>query len=366
MRIVCFHLYNDYSGSPKVLRMVLNEALQRGHQVDLLTSRGGVLDVLKGCPKMKIHGYAYEFSDNKLITTLRYAWVQVYTFFKALGWATKSDAVFYVNTLLPVGPALAGRLMGKRVVYHYHENAHVKGATYRILAKAMQRLAHRIVCVSEYQATFLERKDKVIVIPNALPKAFVERLRVQPESAFERKVVLMLGSLKAYKGTREFVCLAKRMPQYKFVLVLNEQTKRVDHYIGEQGLNDIDNLRVYAKQEDVAEFYNSASLVLNLSDKRSVVETFGLTVLEAMSAGLPVIVPTVGGIAEMVEDGANGYRIDVANLDDISIAIDELLTNKEKYLTMAREALLRAEGYDAETMADKIIRVLDKDCTKKA
>ena len=47
------------------------------------------------------------------------------------------------------------------------------------------------------------------------------------------------------------------------------------------------------------------------------VETFGLTALEAMSAGLPVIVPTEGGIAEMVTDGDNGYKIDVQDLNKI-------------------------------------------------
>ena len=39
-KIVCFHLYNDYSGSPKVLKVVLEGLLQRGCAVDLVTSRG--------------------------------------------------------------------------------------------------------------------------------------------------------------------------------------------------------------------------------------------------------------------------------------------------------------------------------------
>ena len=73
-----------------------------------------------------------------------------------------------------------------------------------------------------------------------------------------------------------------------------------------------EDLIVYPRQADVAEFYNGASLVLNLSDKDRFIETFGLTALEAMSAGLPVIVPTVGGIAELVEDSVNGYKIDGA------------------------------------------------------
>lgn len=95
------------------------------------------------------------------MTMLRYCAVQLYTFLLAFRWLFQKDVVFYINTLLPVGPALAGRLMGKRVVYHYHENAFVKGAFYKTLAFLMQKLAHEIICVSAYQASFLQRKKGV-------------------------------------------------------------------------------------------------------------------------------------------------------------------------------------------------------------
>ena len=65
----------------------------------------------------------------------------------------------------------------------------------------------------------------------------------------------------------------------------------------------------------MSRFYNEAAIVINLTNPKLAVETFGLTPLEAMSAGLPVIVPTVGGIAEMVGDGDNGYKIDVQELE---------------------------------------------------
>lgn len=51
--IVCFHLFNDYSGSPKVLRMVLEGLLNKGYNVDLVSSCGGVLDELEGMKNFK-------------------------------------------------------------------------------------------------------------------------------------------------------------------------------------------------------------------------------------------------------------------------------------------------------------------------
>ena len=110
--LVCFHLYNDFSGSPIVLRMVLEGLLRKGIKVDLVTSNGGVLDELIGIDGFTKHSYFYRFSTNPAVTMARYAAVQLYTFFLALGWMLDKNVVFYINTLLPVGPALAGRIMG--------------------------------------------------------------------------------------------------------------------------------------------------------------------------------------------------------------------------------------------------------------
>ena len=359
--IVCFHHFNDYSGSPKVLKMVLEGLLEKGYQVDLVTSSGGVLDELKGMEGFRKHGYRYHFSMNPIVTMCRYAAVQVYAFWVALRWMFYKDVVFYINTLLPVGPALAGRLMGKRVVYHYHENAFIKSAFYKALAWMMQRLAHEIICVSGYQASFLSAKKKVIVIPNALPKNFVEKLHPNPKVAFRQKTVLMLSSLKGYKGTKEFIELSQRLPQYRFIIVINDRQENIDAYLQENRLPVASqrNLKVFPRQNDVTGFYGQSSIVLNLSDKNRFIETFGLTALEAMRAGLPVIVPTVGGIAEMVDDGVNGYKIDVQNRDLIAQRIEEMLSMEDLYIRMAENALLHAHRYDTEEMLSQIRYVME-------
>ena len=122
---------------------------------------------------------------------------------------------------------------------------------------------------------------------------------------------------------------------------------------------EFSNIKVLSRQEDVAAFYNAASVVLNLSDKHRFIETFGLTALEAMSCGLPVIVPTVGGIAEMVEDGYNGFKADVCDLDTIAGHIETMLSDKELYSRISANALASSKKYDAEAMLDKIISNLD-------
>lgn len=357
-RIVCFHLFNDYSGSPKVLKMVLEGLLKKGYQVDLVSSKDGVLDELLHYKNLRKHSYSYRFSNNAAITMLRYTFVQIYTFFLAFRWLFIKDTVFYVNTLLPIGPALAGRIMGKRVVYHYHENAFIKGTFYKTLAKGMQWLAHEIICVSQYQASFLKRKKGITVVSNALPEQFTDRLLFDPDAAFNRKRVLMLGSLKLYKSPLEFIELANRLPQFTFELVVNDTQENIDIFIAEHSISTPSNLTIYPRQSDVVSFYNRASVVLNLSDRHIVIETFGLTALEAMSAGLPVIVPTEGGIADMVDNGINGYKIDVQQLDAIEQRINSVLAKKSLYQTLAANAFDYSTKSSEKQMIESVAKCL--------
>lgn len=364
-KVICFHLYNDFSGSPKVLNTVLKGLLERGWYVDLVTSKGGVLDGLVGYQNMRHYRYRYVFSENNFMTTIRYSFVQIYTFFFSFRYVFSKNVVFYINTLLPIGPAIAGRLMGKHVIYHYHENAFAKSRVYRFLAKAMQYLANQIICVSAFQASMLTHKDKIVIIPNALSEDFVNRISPDPDSAFRCKIILMLSSLKKYKGINEFVSLSFQLRQFHFTLIINEEADIITKYIEQEALTIPNNLTLLPRQEDVSRIYGKASVLLNLTKKELFIETFGLTALEAMSAGLPVIVPTVGGIAEMVEDGVNGYKIDVTDLDLISKTLKTILTDADLYRHLAYNALRSFRKYGYNEMIESFVLVAERHVNKR-
>jgi len=90
------------------------------------------------------------------------------------------------------------------------------------------------------------------------------------------------------------------------------------------------------------------------------VETFGLTALEAMSAGLPVIVPTEGGIAEMVVDGENGYKIDVQHLNQIAECIKTILSDETLYIKLAQNALAYSKRFSEVEMVNCIEMILNR------
>lgn len=68
MKIVCFHVLNDYSGSPKVLEMVLSGLLSKGYSINLVTSKGnGALNNLQGKKNMIFYQYYYRFSQKYVV-----------------------------------------------------------------------------------------------------------------------------------------------------------------------------------------------------------------------------------------------------------------------------------------------------------
>lgn len=359
-KIVCFHLYNDYSGSPKVLSMILEGLLKKGYNVRLHSSgKGGALDKLENIYGFKAYKHNYKFSEKKLVEIYRFIKIQFCIFFTSFRYIFDKDTVFYINTVLPVGAALAGWIMRKRIIYHYHENANAKGGIYRILATFMQYLANDIICVSKYQANLLKAKEKTAVVYNVLPLEFTEQFANQETyESFKRKRILMLSSLKLYKGVIEFIKLSKMLPEFMFTLVINDSEENIHDFLITHLIEIPDNITIYPRQTNVVQFYKNSSIVLNLTNKYKAVETFGLTVLEAFTAGLPVIVPTVGGIAELVDENINGYRIDVQDINKIKCKINEILSNEEIYKNLGKNAFEKSHLFNYSRMIENIEHII--------
>ena len=356
-KVVCFHLFNDFSGSPTVLKGILEGMLNEGEKIDLITSKGGVLDNLKS-PNLRRTHYAYKFSDNRAITTFRFVYAQIIMMLVSFRYVFRKNTTFYINTILPVGAAVIGKLTAKKVIYHYHENAYEKSRFYSVLARAMEKLADEIVCVSEYQASLLKRKHGIKIIPNSLQPGFLSKLKPDTDAAFDRKNVLMISSMKEYKGIKEFIEIASLLKYFNFTLVLNSEAGEIKKWIEDNNIKISNNLSIYQRPDEIANFYNQASLVLNLSNPDLVVETFGMTVLEAISRGLPVIVPPVGGVAEMVADGINGYKIHVKEISQIVGTIEKILSDKDLYSSLSKNALSFSKRFSYEKALEEISKVL--------
>ncbi len=353
-KIIAFHLLNDFSGSPKVLEGVLRGLSEKELQIDLYTSKGGFLDKLQSIQSIKIFSNNYHFNSG-FFQAIRFIKYQLYFFLVSFKYFRKRNRIFYINTLLPVGATFGAFLMNKKIVYHYHENADTKGRHYQILSKIMCRFASKIICVSNDQASRLSTSKKTI-IPNSLPKNF--GFEQKDANYSTNKNILMLSSLKKYKGILKLIELSKECPELKFVLVLSVEQKDIDDFLEAESLVYGNNLKIYSKQENVVKFYKEASVLLNLSNPNLFIETFGLTVIEAMAFGIPAIVPKVGGIAELVENGKNGFKVDVLNTAEIKQKIIEITDDKNVYRAFSDAAKQASKKYNYEAMIDNVYKLL--------
>lgn len=359
--IVFCHLLNDRSGSPTVLRSTI-AALAPDHAAQLyIGSQGrGVLEDT-GVP---LRRYWYRRSQHRLVTMVTFFASQI-ALYRALLRARDipADATVFVNTLLPIGAMLWGRRSGRRVIVHVHEVSITPAPLRRVLLRCAAGAADRLLYVSgDHLARLPIAGPPAEILPNPIAPALRDRAAAAPGYAPRRSgrfEVLMLASLRGYKGIEEFMALAaafQARDDIRFVLVLNAEPAEVAAFGARHP--QAGNVALHPRSDDPAAFYATADLVLNLSRPDQWIETFGLTLAEAMIFGIPVIAPPVGGPAEIVTDGREGYLIDSRDAAALATALQRLADDPGLALAMSLAARQRAEAFTFENYAANLQRIL--------
>lgn len=339
-KIIFVHLLNDYSGSPRVLSQIIDatKANKDVTEVELyLGSDGTGFLSNKDCVTYK---YFYRRSSKTLLALIFFLLSQIALFYKLLRYR-KEDVCFYINTMLPFGAALAGKLMGKEIFYHIHETSLRPAIFKSFLRWVVNSTASTVIYVSEYlRLTEPFKIDDQTVIYNCLSRDFSQAASANTYF-FDSKTfnVLMVCSLKSYKGVNEFVNIAEMFSHrsdMSFRLVLNANEREIDEFF--LGVCIPENLSIFPFQPDLKKFYSEANLVLNLSKTDQWVETFGLTILEAMSYGIPTIVPPIGGPAELVRNNQDGYLIASSDTKGLYSRILSLSDDRNLCLDLSKSA----------------------------
>jgi L-malate glycosyltransferase len=360
--IIFCHLLNDRSGSPTVLRSTLNALEARNNGLLYVGSQGrGVLEEA-GVPTQR---YWYRRSRYRIVTLLTFLVSQV-ALYRSLTRAAEipTDAIIFVNTLLPFGAMLWGRRTGRRVIVHVHEVSITPKPLRSLLTGCAARCADQLLYVShDHLARLPIPGPSAEIVYNPVNPAFQEAAKdtcyaPRRTGAFE---VVMLASLRGYKGIEEFMTLARSLQQrddIRFTLVLNAEVAEV---AGLQKRHpSASNVSLHPRTDDPSVFYERVDVVLNLARTDQWIETFGLTLAEAMTFGVPVIAPPVGGPAEIVTHGKEGYCIDSRDRDALQSAVLELADNPDLAMTMSKAARARAAEFTFEAYATRLRQIVAK------
>lgn len=359
-KIVCFHTLNNFSGSPLVLATVIKGLIANDYNVELYTSKSdGLLSNIPGLKYSTIH---FNWSRNKIVLLLWVVYSQLRLFLDLIMKFRKAkNVIFYINTITPWGAALAGKFLGVRVVYHCHE-VYVNPNIVNIFCKFIKdKCAYSVIGVSEFVCNAETNiKDKNVVY-NSLDNEFLrvasEYLKDKTSISESRNNVLMISSLKEYKGIYQLIKVAELMPDFNFVFLAGAPTIEVDLF---KNSNSIPfNMLVYSAQSNVHRFYQDCDILLNLSIPNLWQETFGMTLLEAMVYGKPVIAPPVGGPIEIVGDGVNGFIVDSRNINDVIDKIHKI-SDLDNYSQMSKNSLLFAKRFSSDIQVKQIMNILEK------
>ena len=105
--------------------------------------------------------------------------------------------------------------------------------------------------------------------------------------------------------------------------------------------------------DDVNIYLQKSSIYLHTSTS----ESFGLTTLEAMAAGLPVVTLDAGGNKDLIIEGKNGFLLKKEDVKTFTDKILEIHQNPEKHQQMSKFAKDFAKQYDIVEYVDKLTQL---------
>lgn len=229
--------------------------------------------------------------------------------------------------------------------------------------------AWRVITCSRYMRDEVCRifqlpRDKVEVVPNGVhrrefqlpagPLEEIRRLRV-PGGILQHPILVFMGRLVWEKGAQDLIeampHIRARFPQTRLIVAgegpLKDQLQR---RVAELGLHDA----VYFPGFVAGTNRNRLLALADVAVFPSRYEPFGIVCLEAMAAGVPVVVGDTGGLAEVVRHGENGLRVTPAQPQAIAGAVCSLLEAPDLAARLVRQALREIERkYDWSSIAQR-------------
>ena len=224
----------------------------------------------------------------------------------------------------------AKRASGKPLVLHVHatefdragggENGFVSA-----IERAGAAAADRVVAVSGYTADVLASRygvprERLRVVHNAIdPREPAARFTIRAQDP----LVLFAGRLTWQKGPDYFVDAAERvaaeMPGVKFAVAgSGDRMRSMMQRVAARGLEDRFLFTGFLPPDDLDRLYARADVYV----MPSVSEPFGLTALEALQHGTPVIVSRSAGVSEVVK---NVLRVRFGDVEDLASKILSVL-----------------------------------------
>jgi glycosyltransferase involved in cell wall biosynthesis len=224
--------------------------------------------------------------------------------------------------------------------------------------------ADRIIAVSGAVRRVLEADgidpSRIVVVHSAVDLARARAvdsgsIRAQLDVAETAPLVASVGALAAEKGHRHLIEAAALLhPRYPDLLVAiagaGPLRPILEQLVADRGLATV--VRFLGEVPEPTALVRAATVFASAS----IQEAFGGAILEAMAVGTPVVATRVGGVPELVAEGA-GVLVEPADPAQLAAAIGDLLGDQNARERVSREATRRGADFGAAGMAAKVLQV---------
>jgi len=247
--------------------------------------------------------------------------------------------VIHVHDWMTFPAAIAAQqISGKPLVVHIHSTEfdrsgqHVNPAICSIEKDGLLA-ANQIIAVSNRTrniliANYHIKPEKVTTVYNAVePVNFNEKPK--PKKSGNKKTVTFLGRITMQKGPEYFLETAnlvlQKMGNVHFIMagkgdLRDSMIKRA----AELNISEYISFPGFIQDTEVPSLFLQSDVFM----MPSVSEPFGIVTLEAMQAGIPVIISKQSGVSEILE---NAIKIDYWDVHEMANALLELLSNRNLY-----------------------------------
>lgn len=226
--------------------------------------------------------------------------------------------------------------------------------SYHAITRFSIEKSDRVTAVSQFLKDETVRSfgcanERVDVIPNFVdPEVFSPKSRdeaLRRELAGSAAVLMHISNFRPVKRVRDVVAtFAKVRARASAVLVMVGDGP--DRSVAEDEARRwgvFEDVRFLGRIDAVAPLLAIADVYLLPTDR----ESFGLSALEAMASGVPVIAAGVGGIVEVVEDGVTGALCPVGDSDAMAAASLRLIQDAALWTQQSAAAVARARAHFA-------------------
>ena len=359
MKLLMIITRGDEAGGAQIhVRDLCQGLVSAGHEVHVVSGSGGMLT-----GALESMGISYRICPSLLREIHPVRDIRAVADLRRIIRDVRPDLVCTHSTKAGIIGRVAARLSGVPSIFTAHGWAFVNAvpqpqrSIYRFLERFAAPLASRVICVSEHDrtvgiATGMSAR-RLVTIHNGLPDESVVNRDLRQSSDPLRAI--MVARFAVPKDHRTVIAALRDVPGVILDLVGDgPEMPAVQQYVNELGLGD--RVNFLGNRDDVPAILARSDIFVLSSDR----EGFPLSTLEAMRAGLPVVISKVGGAPEAVVPNRTGFLVAARDVAGFRDALNLLANDPERRRAMGRAGRARFDTeYSFPTMLAETLAVYE-------